>query len=799
MTDLVGQTLGRYQLTERLGRGGMADVYKGFQPGLDRYVAVKVLHPHLADQADFINRFQREAKAVASLRHPHIVQVFDFDVQDQNYFMVMEYIEGGKTLKELLQELNEQTQHLTLEQVVDIIAKLADALEYAHQQGMVHRDIKPSNVLVPSVSNPVLGDFGIARLVGQSGLTSSGAMIGTPAYMSPEQGRGETADERSDIYALGIVFYELMAGRPPYDADTPYGVILKHINDPLVLPTDAVGILPQAVERVLLRSLAKDPADRYASSGEMRDALHEALEELRNQTPTGQEKPALGATAAQRGRADKGTLVAVPGGGQQATTVGRPAETADLAAPVERRTRSWVWAVGAVAALAVIGGGVLAWQSGLIPGLAQATEEPVAVVEPTLTEVPPTPTEEPTPEAEPEEEAEELPPAGSNIDDRARAAELVAHGLTLLYDDPEAAFEPFDEAATLDPSSARALAGRAITRVHRGEGNAANVELQEALSLAPTDPLVHFGLGMLYTHVEALYDPDTARIAFTRSVDTCGGDARLCTEALHERALLSAWHLNDFDQALLDIGRAIEVHPNKDEVPYLMGERASMLLAQLDHEGAVKGYQEAYNVSGEPSFMEQAAQIVVQRGEYEEAVEMYDRLLEDKGEDAHLLVGRGYIAWRMRELTLAQQLVNRALRVDPDLLEGKYLLALVQAGVGAPATAVETLRPVATEPETWKYDFPFFNPEFGHEVFLDMATAARSAGNSTAALEFLDRAQERYDVWPHPYIMRGEILAGMNRLDEAKAVFEQAMERAEDYPELQPMIRQWILGLTPPG
>jgi len=280
MTDLLGFTLGRYQLIERLGRGGMADVYKAYQPGLDRYVAVKVMHPHLAEQPEFITRFEREARAVAKLRHPHIIQVFDYDVQGEWYFMVMEYVEGSRTLKEQLFEMSTRGEHLSVPHTLDIIAKVADALDYAHQQGMIHRDIKPSNILMPASDNPLLGDFGIARLAGLSGLTATSVSIGTPSYMSPEQGQGETATEQSDIYALGIVLYECLAGQPPYDADTPFGVILKHINAPLPIPREVIPDLPDEVERIVLKSLAKNPADRYASAAHMREALNLAAEHV---------------------------------------------------------------------------------------------------------------------------------------------------------------------------------------------------------------------------------------------------------------------------------------------------------------------------------------------------------------------------------------------------------------------------------------------------------------------------------------------------------------------------------------
>src|SRR5512143_2313216 len=286
MSDLTGQTLGKYQLVDRLGRGGMADVYKGYQPGLDRYVAVKVMHPHLAEDTNFITRFRREAKSVAELRHPYIVQVFDFDTQGENYYMVMEYIEGGQTLKQVLQKLAERAERLPIEQTLDIVAKLADALAYAHNLGMIHRDIKPANVLLASLDRPVLSDFGIARLINESGLTVIGMLIGTPAYMSPEQGRGERIDVRSDIYSLGIVLYEMLTGQPPYDADTPYAIILKHINDPLIPPHVLTSPMPEAAERIVLKCLAKDAADRFASMAELRDALREAQSAIGMQKTT---------------------------------------------------------------------------------------------------------------------------------------------------------------------------------------------------------------------------------------------------------------------------------------------------------------------------------------------------------------------------------------------------------------------------------------------------------------------------------------------------------------------------------
>ena len=243
MDSLIGRTIGRYRITEHLGRGGMAEVYKAYQPSLDRNVAIKVMHAFLADEKEFLSRFEREAKVVATLRHPNIVQVYDFDVENGMYYMVMEFIEG-ETLKRRLQDLEEKSEWVPLEDSVRIVLAVGSALKYAHEHGMVHRDVKPANVMITTDGQVILTDFGIAKIVSASNLTASGAMVGTPSYMAPEQGMGQPGDERSDIYSLGVMLYQLVTGRLPYDADTPLAVVLKHINDPLPLPRIVKPDLP---------------------------------------------------------------------------------------------------------------------------------------------------------------------------------------------------------------------------------------------------------------------------------------------------------------------------------------------------------------------------------------------------------------------------------------------------------------------------------------------------------------------------------------------------------------------------
>lgn len=284
-TDLSGTTLGSYRVLTAVGRGGMAVVYKGYQPSLDRYVAIKVMSHVLAGDRTFIERFQREAASVAQLRHQNIVQMYDFDIHEDISYMVMEYIEG-KTLKERLLELRQQQQRLPLTEAVQIVRDIAAALDYAHAYSIVHRDVKPANILLrreerlaqltgaaPFVG--VLTDFGIARMLEGMQLTGTGATIGTPDYMSPEQARGEPAGPASDVYALGVLLYEMLTGELPFTADTPIAVLLKHMQaDPPPLLAKAPDLSAE-METVLMRSLAKDPTARYATAGQMAQALLE--------------------------------------------------------------------------------------------------------------------------------------------------------------------------------------------------------------------------------------------------------------------------------------------------------------------------------------------------------------------------------------------------------------------------------------------------------------------------------------------------------------------------------------------
>ncbi len=272
MVDVLGTRLGRYEIRERLGKGGMAAVYKAWDTNLDRWVAVKVLHEHLADEADFKTRFEREAKVVASLNHPNIVQVYDFDVIERNgvpvYYMVMTYI-PGRSLKSIMDEKHGMGERLSLAEIDKIMREVCAALSYAHGQGMVHRDVTPGNILFNEQGQAVLADFGIARMVSGARLTQTGMTSGTPLYMPPEQGVGAGGDHRSDIYSLGVILYEMLVGEAPYNGDSAVAIIMKHINEPVPSPLARNMDLSPALEAVVLRALSKDPEDRYPSVLEM--------------------------------------------------------------------------------------------------------------------------------------------------------------------------------------------------------------------------------------------------------------------------------------------------------------------------------------------------------------------------------------------------------------------------------------------------------------------------------------------------------------------------------------------------
>ncbi len=271
----IGETVGPYQIVSQLGQGGMATVYKAYQPNLDRYIALKVMHEAFKEDTNFLTRFEREAKLVAKLEHPNIIQVYDYAEHKGNPYLVMRFVEG-QTLKARMKE-----GPLSIARITQIVQGVGGALDYAHQLGVLHRDIKPSNIMLSKDGEVYLTDYGLARMAqaGESTM-SRDMMMGTPQYISPEQAKGDhELDGGTDIYSFGVVIYEMIVGRVPYSADTPYAIIHDHIFTPLPMPTVVNPQVPELVENFLLKALAKERKDRFPTASDMVRAFLLAIDE----------------------------------------------------------------------------------------------------------------------------------------------------------------------------------------------------------------------------------------------------------------------------------------------------------------------------------------------------------------------------------------------------------------------------------------------------------------------------------------------------------------------------------------
>ncbi|MCC7359821.1 MAG: SUMF1/EgtB/PvdO family nonheme iron enzyme [Anaerolineales bacterium] len=281
----IGQTIGgRYVIESLLGQGGMSAVYRATDPNLRRPVAVKLVHAHLTHDQDFVRRFEAEAATVAQLRHPNIIQVFDFDHDGSTFFMVLEFV-PGETLHARLRRLNAEHQKLPVGELLSVAINVAEAIDYAHARGLVHRDIKPANVMINPQGQAVLMDFGIAKIMGSANQTATGTVIGTAQYIAPEQVRGQRPTPKSDIYALGVTLFEMAAGQVPFDGDSAMSIMLKHVNDPVPDLRRLNPQTPSDVVAIIERCLSKEPDKRFASGADLAEALREVQARLKAGRP----------------------------------------------------------------------------------------------------------------------------------------------------------------------------------------------------------------------------------------------------------------------------------------------------------------------------------------------------------------------------------------------------------------------------------------------------------------------------------------------------------------------------------
>lgn len=505
-----GENVGPYRIIAQLGSGGMATVFKAYHPALDRYVAIKVLHPAFKADPQFFERFKREARIVANLEHPNIIPVYDFSEHYGEPYLVMRFVEGSTLKPEM------DGQPLDPVQILRLMRPVCQAVAYAHKEGVLHRDLKPSNIMVSGASTVFLTDFGLARMVqrGESTL-SHDVMVGTPQYISPEQAQGvRELDARTDIYSLGVILFEMLTGRVPFNADTPFATVHDHIYAPLPLPRSLNPTIDPAVERVLLKALAKNPDDRFATAEELLEALEATL----------------------------GT----PG---STLSLSRPQpETAQVAAAASAGLPWWVW-VGAPALVAIVLGlmvvGLLFWRNGQrnsrlagepvptpVAGQIQPAEAtlPAPLSQPAL----PTPTSTPAVPAEQPQRPGAGSPALYQQAIRANPQDLPAYyGLAeallrandqagalaaleqAVANNPEnveaiirlgrlqqrtgdaaAALATFEKAVALAPQSALPYAAQAIALLSQDQDDAAKAALDQALALDPDLPEAHLASGM---------------------------------------------------------------------------------------------------------------------------------------------------------------------------------------------------------------------------------------------------------------------------------------------------------------
>ncbi len=281
MAEVRGATLGPYRILAEIGRGGMAVVYQAYDTRAARLVALKVLSPHLWQDREAAERFRREARNAATLQHPNIVAIYESGVIQGCPFLAMAYVEGGS----LAYWLDWQRGPLPFDRVASVLDQVAAGLDYAHSRGLVHRDVKPSNILLMPDGRALLTDFGIAKAAWDSRLTRGDTRLGTAAYMAPEQARGQPVGRHTDVYALGVVLYEMVTGRPPFEGNTD-AILYQHVHEPPPPPRALNPGLSPAAERVILRALAKDPAQRYRTAGELARAFRGAMGPAKPGWPT---------------------------------------------------------------------------------------------------------------------------------------------------------------------------------------------------------------------------------------------------------------------------------------------------------------------------------------------------------------------------------------------------------------------------------------------------------------------------------------------------------------------------------
>ncbi len=771
MSDLIGQSIGQYQITEQIGQGGMATVYKAYQPGLDRYVAFKVLPEYYLHDGTFLARFQREAKVIAKLSHPNILPIYDFGQVGNLTYIVMQYIDGG-TLRSVM------GQAMPLSQVVYFIDQIAEALDYAHRRGILHRDVKPGNILLEEGQRVLLTDFGLAKMVeGTVQLTGSGVGVGTPAYMSPEQGQGQGVDARTDIYALGIILYEMVTGRVPYKADTPMAIVIKHMTAPLPMPRTINPNLPEAVERVILKSLAKNKDYRYPDALQMAAALKQAVAEMLD--TLGPTVP-VGHPSSASSMSPSSTVVDVqqsptPSSGSHPAAPMRQTPLPSVTAPRSNNILLWILGGGALLLIvlllaALVGFFIFAPGEAEIPLPDQAEQaKPLesVIAEAQATQgTPEQPDTSTTISAPEKDEPTQLPAtvdvsatrqaeqtATAQAEATGQAAEAVVEaGLT-------ATAEAFSSEMAKVQQTATAQAAGSATAQAKQAGGTATIQAKQAgetaTAQAGQDAKAHYDNGKVLFEQG---DYEQAIVEFTQAIEMGYEPA---AEAYAFRGIAYAEN-DDNERAMADCSQALELDPQEARGYNCRGE---VYFYKEDYERAMADFSKAIELEPQEVLAYyNRGNTYAWKGDYERAIADYNKAIELDPQYANAYFGRGVsYSWK-GDYDQAITNYNKALELDPQNAEAYNYRGHAHFYKEKYEQAIaDYSKVIELEPQNaWGY--------------RNRGTAYDYKGDYERAITDFGKAIELDPQFTSAYVGRGNSYSGKGNHDQAIVDYNKALE-----------------------
>lgn len=783
MQNLSGRKFGNYELREQLGRGGMAEVYKAYQPSMDRFVAIKVMLGHLANDENFIERFKREAQAVGRLRHPHIIDIFDFGIQEDVYYMAMEYVTGSNLKEHIV-----ANKKLPLADSLKIAHDLADALIYAHKAGMIHRDLKPANVMfVDTAANEVvLTDFGIARILGATGITGTGMSVGTPSYMSPEAGQGEDIDERADIYALGIILYEMLVGTVPYDADTPLAVIMKHISAPLPTRANYGDNIPEEVERIILKCLAKDREDRFSSATELRNAIANVIQIAPNIAKTDAVKAPQAKTEVASANATQM---------DDAPTTMASSKEVNAVANNSKGNPLMLYGIAGIIILAIIGGLYLAFGgSGTddnavetpIPQVASSVDETPVAESPAAT---PVPAETDTFPVELSYGGEQ-PPNAQNLNLLTNISDIMDTADNMvLAEDLEGAIAYVSDILEDDPDNTSALFARSeLHSLSYDEENLAGQDAERLIELEPENVLGYIALHDSWLNYPALEQEDAvdnARSAIDQAYEL---------EPENPHVLWRLARIGDWQLEWERMYSAEDLGANGYRYIRTMGD---FLYNIADFERAIPYLEvfmrgtESESYANQESFWNLIGTLIqVDRAEV--GLQLFnDSINLDDSIESGLFADGAYIAYRAGEYEQAEEWANAALAFDPEMNEASYVLALIAWWANDDLDEAISQLDALADTEVFSRYLNFF---YQHDINIDKARILADADEPEDALIAYNIALDLYSSTAWLYEERADVHIVLEDIESARADLQTAFDVSDD-ADYRSELRERILDL----